>query len=71
MVGGRRATTCPSPAHQVALDLRPDGPSAFRMEPPGYMLHLWRDGILVSHTAVLGEHAGPFPFFDPGGQLID
>lgn len=71
VVGGRRATTCPSPAHQVALDLRPDGPSAFRMEPPGYMLHLWRDGVLVSHTAVLGEHAGPFPFFDPAGSLID
>jgi Icc protein len=71
VVGGRRATTCPSPAHQVALDLRPDGPSAFRMEPPGYMLHLWRDGMLVSHTAVLGDHAGPFPFFDPSGALID
>lgn len=71
VVGGRRVTTCPSPAHQVALDLRPDGPSAFRLEPPGYMLHLWRDGALVSHTAVLGEHAGPYPFFDPSGSLID
>jgi 3',5'-cyclic-AMP phosphodiesterase len=71
VVGGRRATTCPSPAHQVALDLRAEGPSAFCMEPPGYMLHLWRDGMLVSHTAVLGEHAGPFPFFEPTGQLID
>ena len=71
VVGGRRATTCPSPAHQVALDLRPEGPSAFRMEPPGYMLHLWREGVLVSHTAVLGDHPGPFPFHDPSGQLID
>ncbi len=70
-VGGRRVTTCPSPAHQVALDLTEGGPSAFRMEPPGYMLHLWREGMLVSHTAVLGDHAGPFPFHDPGGKLID
>jgi Icc protein len=70
-VGGRPAMICPSPAHQVALDLRPEGPSAFRLEPPGYMLHRWQDGQLVSHVAVLGEWAGPFPFFDPDGNLID
>ncbi len=71
VVGGRRATTCPSPAHQVALDLTADGPSVFRMEPPGYMLHLWRDGHLITHTAVLGAYAGPYPFFAPNGRLID
>jgi len=70
-VGGRSAMICPSPAHQVALDLRSGGPSAFRLEPPGYMLHRWQDGQLVSHVAVLGEWAGPFPFFDPDGNLID
>lgn len=70
-VGGRAAMICPSPAHQVALDLRPDGPSAFRLEPPGYMLHRWQDRQLVSHAAVLGDWPGPFPFFDAGGKLID
>lgn len=70
-IGGRAAMICPSPAHQVALDLRPEGPSAFVLEPPGYMLHRWRDGQLVSHTAVLGNWPGPFPFFDSGGNLID
>jgi 3',5'-cyclic AMP phosphodiesterase CpdA len=70
VVGGRRTTTCPSPAHQVALDLTPDGPSAFRMEPPGYMLHLWRDGALISHTEAIGDYAGPYPFFGPDGKLI-
>jgi 3',5'-cyclic AMP phosphodiesterase CpdA len=70
-VGGRPAMICPSPAHQVALDLRPEGASAFRLEPPGYMLHRWQDGQLVSHTAVLGNWPGPFPFFDASGKLID
>jgi len=70
-VGGRPAMICPSPAHQVALDLRPEGPSAFRLEPPGYMLHHWQGHQLVSHVAVLGDWPGPFPFFDGGGKLID
>lgn len=70
-VGGRAAMICPSPAHQVALDLRPEGPSAFRLEPPGYMLHRWQDRELVSHVAVLGDWPGPYPFFDPTGALID
>jgi 3',5'-cyclic AMP phosphodiesterase CpdA len=70
-VGGRAAMICPSPAHQVALDLTTDGPSAFRLEPPGYMLHHWHGDQLVSHVAVLGDWPGPFPFFDASGQLID
>jgi hypothetical protein len=41
------------------------------MEPPGYMLHRWEGGALVSHTACVTEYEGPFPFFDEGGQLID
>jgi Icc protein len=70
-VGGRPAMIGPSPAHQVALDLRPEGPSAFMLEPPGFMLHRWADGQLVSHLAVLGQFPGPFPFFDADGKLID
>jgi len=71
LVGGRATMTSPSPAHQVALDLRDDAPSRFRMEPPGFMLHRWRDGQLVSHVAPIGDYPGPFPFFDPDGKLID
>lgn len=70
-VGGRPAMTCPSPAHQVALDIHPDAPSRFCMEPPGFMLHWWNDGQLVTHTAVIGDYEGPFPFFDADGKLID
>jgi 3',5'-cyclic-AMP phosphodiesterase len=71
-VGNVLASTCPAPCHQVALDLRPDGPSRFVMEPPGYQLHTWIEGTgLVTHTAVLGEYEGPYPFYEPGGALID
>ncbi|MCD0505396.1 phosphodiesterase [Bordetella petrii] len=68
--GGTVASTCPSPAHQVALDLRADGPSAFVMEPPGFHLHEWRDGALITHHAYIGAYPGPYPFHE-GGALID
>ena len=36
------------------------------------MLHAWREGVgVVSHTAYIGDFAGPYPFFDAGGKLID
>jgi 3',5'-cyclic AMP phosphodiesterase CpdA len=54
--GGTVALTVPSTAHQIVLDLRADGPAAFRLEPPGFGVHLLRDGAIVSHVAVLGDH---------------
>jgi Icc protein len=70
-VGGRPVLTCPSTAHQVALDLRAEAPSAFCMEPAGYMLHRWHGDQLVSHVVAVGDYAGPYPFFKPDGKLID
>jgi len=60
------ASTCPSPAHQITLALDPQARSSYRMEPPGYQLHVWHDGRLVTHGGVFGEFAGPYPFRDPG-----
>jgi Icc protein len=69
--GGTVASTCPSPAHQVALDLADDAQSRFMMEPPSFQLHLWREGMgLITHTAAIGDFAGPYPFYE-GGVLID
>lgn len=69
--GGAIASTCPAPAHQVALDLDPQAASRFVMEPPGFQLHLWREGLgVVTHTAFIGRFDGPYPFFE-GGRLID
>jgi 3',5'-cyclic-AMP phosphodiesterase len=68
---GTIALTAPSTAHQVALNLAADAPSAFVMEPPGFLIHAWSPGApLVTHLAYTGEFAGPYPFHD-GGALID
>jgi 3',5'-cyclic-AMP phosphodiesterase len=71
-IGSRAiASVAPSTAHQVALDLRPEGAADFMMEPPGYQLHLWRESTgFVTHTGVIGPYAGPYPFF-AGGKLIE
>jgi Icc protein len=53
---GTVAGTAPSTAHQIDLNLLPEAPLRFKFEPPGYQLHLWRDGNgLVSHTALIGD----------------
>jgi 3',5'-cyclic AMP phosphodiesterase CpdA len=68
--GGTVASVCPSPAHQVALDLSPDAPDDFVLEPPGFQLHKLTGAGLVTHTAYIGEFEGPYPFRE-GGRLID
>ena len=67
---GTVASTCPSPAHQVALDLAPDAADDFVMEPPAFQLHWWNGQALVTHTAYIGEFDGPHPF-RMQGKLID
>lgn len=71
-VGGALASTCPAPCHQVALDLRPEAPLGFALEPPGYQLHVWFEGQgLVTHTVAIGDYGPKHPFRDGMGQLID
>jgi Icc protein len=60
--GGTVASICPSTAHQLALDLRAHAPGGFTMEPPGFQLHHWHAGRLVTHTCAVGDFPGPFPF---------
>jgi 3',5'-cyclic AMP phosphodiesterase CpdA len=67
---GTVAQTCPSTAHQVALDLSPDAADDFVMEPPGFLLHRWDGATLVTHLAQIGDFGGPHPF-RAGGCLID
>jgi Icc protein len=69
--GGSIASTSPAPAHQVSLDLDPDAPSTWTLEPPAFRVHaLPAGGRLVTHLAPIGEFEGPYPFHD-GGTLID
>lgn len=70
--GGTIASAVPAPAHQVALDLRDDAPSAFMLEPPAYALHRYDAASgLVTHHAYVERAEGPYPFYEPEGGLID
>ncbi|MCX4165885.1 MULTISPECIES: phosphodiesterase [Paraburkholderia] len=70
--GGTIASAIPSPAHQVALDLRDDAPSAFTMEPPAFALHRYDAATgIVTHHAYVEAADGPYPFYEPEGALID
>lgn len=62
-VGGSRATSAPSTAHQITLDLQRESAASFCLEPPGFLLHRWtpRQGF-VSLAASIGPHPGPYPF---------
>lgn len=59
---GTLASIGPSTAHQATLDLRPDVPISFTMDPPAVALHLWRDGGLITHLSYIGDYDGPHPF---------
>ena len=59
---GTITMTCPSPAHQITLDLRRDSSETFTLEPPGFLLHYWNGTTLVSHTVPVGDYAGPYSF---------
>lgn len=68
---GTIASTAPSAAHQVVLDLAADARSQFAMEPPAYRVHAYTPATgVVTHTAFVGSFAGPYPFHEDGA-LID
>ncbi|TFZ51134.1 phosphodiesterase [Serratia proteamaculans] len=71
LFAGTLACSAPGLSHQVALDLRQDGPANFVLEPAGFLLHRWAAGQeMTTHHCVLGEYDGPYPFYDEQG-LID
>ncbi|WP_043528448.1 phosphodiesterase [Litchfieldella xinjiangensis] len=65
------ACSCPGVSHQVDLQLDREVTPAFRMEPPGYLLHRWSaETGMQTHTGFIAHYPGPFPFYDENG-LID
>ncbi len=64
LFAGTLASTCPSTAHQVSLDLTAGAPARFVMEPAAFQLHLWIEESLVTHTAYVDHYDGPYPFHD-------
>ncbi|HSV93536.1 MAG TPA: phosphodiesterase [Desulfobacterales bacterium] len=69
---GTVATVTPGIGMQLDLDLRPEAPSVFVMEPAGFLVHvwtdLWGDPTLLTHVGTIperpGQYGGPHPFFD-------
>jgi Icc protein len=59
---GTVASTCPSTAHAVALELGPGRGDGYALEPGGFQLHWWSGTALVTHTAQVGDWPGPFRF---------
>ena len=60
---GTIVSMAPSTAHQATLDLAPDAPLMFSMDPPAVALHAWRDGAgLMTHLSYIGDYSGPHPF---------
>ena len=56
---GTVAGTAPGTAHQIRINLVSGARISFNFEPPGYQLHIWQDGSLVTHTALFGEWLEP------------
>lgn len=60
---GTAASVAPSLVFQMALDLKPDAPSGFVLEPPGLKLYTWVPGTgLVGHVGVIGDYGPKHPF---------
>jgi 3',5'-cyclic AMP phosphodiesterase CpdA len=74
MFAGVAATICPAPNHAVALDLDGQYPPSFKIEPPGFHLHVWFAGNgygdVVTHMVPIGHFEGPHPFFGGDGRLF-
>jgi 3',5'-cyclic AMP phosphodiesterase CpdA len=60
---GRPALTAPAVATSLALRLDPGAEPASFTEAAAFLLHLWRDGGLVSHLQAVGRYPGPYLFF--------
>jgi 3',5'-cyclic AMP phosphodiesterase CpdA len=58
---GTVACTAPSTAHQFALELRERRPLGFTLEPPGFLLHVWEDGAMITHECNVSTYDGPYP----------
>ena len=70
---GTLATVCPAVGMQLNLELKPDAPSGFILEPPALLLHFldnsWDDEpALLTHVSIIedtpGQYGGFHPFFD-------
>jgi 3',5'-cyclic-AMP phosphodiesterase len=61
--GGTILCIAPSTGTAIALRTLADAIPASALEPPGFLLHHWRDGAgMLTHLVPIGDFPGPFPF---------
>ncbi|KAF1056754.1 MAG: 3',5'-cyclic adenosine monophosphate phosphodiesterase CpdA [Pseudomonas delhiensis] len=61
--GGTLLVTAPSTTTAIALRLAPYASEASYLEPPGLLLHEWRNGRgMLTHWLPVGNFTGPWPF---------
>jgi 3',5'-cyclic AMP phosphodiesterase CpdA len=60
--GGTLLCTAPSTATAIALRPYETAEIASSIEPPGFLLHHWRDGAMLTHSIPIGTFPGPYPF---------
>ena len=61
--GGTLLCTAPSTATAIALQLDPAAEPASFIEPPGFLLHDWRNpGSMLTHYLPIGTFPGPYDF---------
>ena len=58
---GTIACTAPSTAHEIVLAKRKEQPLGLAYEPAGFLLHVFDEGVTVTHTCVTDRPKG-FPF---------
>jgi 3',5'-cyclic AMP phosphodiesterase CpdA len=73
--GGTVATVCPGVGMQLALDLRAEAPSGFKLEPAGVMVHcferLWDDtAVMITHTSIVEDKSGQWGKFHPFFNVV-
>ena len=71
-VNGVGVSVAPNGAHAVALDLEPDGPACFEMDPAAFRIFRIDDETMqiISHVGYVEDNGGKHPFFDENGKLI-
>jgi Icc protein len=58
---GTIACTAPSTAYQLVLALREEHPLGLSLEPPGFALHIWDRGGMLTHIAQVERYEGLVP----------
>lgn len=71
MLAGRKVAVSPATSLQLALNLTPvnmrvaDHREMLVDEPPGFSLHVWNKGELVSHVCVVGDYQAAVTYDTP------